>query len=86
MLSDAYHLLGLAYKYLLTLSLTQGACERTFSTLKFIKSRLQSSLSGNRLEMFMLIATEKDIRMSLNCDMVIDRVAEKSDLLRKLLL
>jgi len=40
MLSDAYCLLGLAYKYLLTLSLTQVACEKTFSTLKFIKSRL----------------------------------------------
>ncbi|KAJ8006233.1 hypothetical protein DPEC_G00126210 [Dallia pectoralis] len=62
------------------------ACERTFSTLKFIKSRLQSSLSGNRLEMLMLMATEKDILMSLGSDMVIDRVAEKSDLLRKLLL
>ncbi|CAI5660952.1 unnamed protein product [Oreochromis niloticus] len=86
MLSDAYRLLGLAYKYLLTLSLTQVACERTFSTLKFIKSRLRSSLSANKLEMFMLMATEKDILMSLDSDMVIDRVAQKSDLLRKLLL
>nr|XP_054590119.1 52 kDa repressor of the inhibitor of the protein kinase-like [Nothobranchius furzeri] len=86
LLSDAYHLLGLAYKYLLTLSLTQVACERTFSTLKFIKSRLRSSLSANRLEMFMLMATEKDILMSMDSDMVIDKVAEKSDLLRKLLL
>ncbi|KAJ8270536.1 hypothetical protein GJAV_G00116060 [Gymnothorax javanicus] len=86
MLSDAYRLLGLAYKYLLTLSLTQVACERTFSTLKFIKSRLRSSLSANKLEMFMLMATEKDILMSFDTDMVIDRVAEKSELLRKLLL
>ncbi|KAJ4948401.1 hypothetical protein JOQ06_019935 [Pogonophryne albipinna] len=30
-LTDAYPVLGLAYKYLLTLSLTQVACERTFS-------------------------------------------------------
>lgn len=86
MLSDAYRLLGLAYKYLLTLSLTQVACERTFSTLKFIKSKLRSSLSANKLEMFMLMATEKDILMSLDVDIVIDRVAEKSELLRKLLL
>ncbi|CAI5660993.1 unnamed protein product [Oreochromis niloticus] len=86
MLSDAYRLLVLAYKYLLTLSLNQVACERTFSTLKFIKSRLQRSLSANKLEMFMLMATEKDILMSLDSDMVIDRVPEKRDLLRKLLL
>jgi len=84
MLSDAYHVLGLAYKFLLTLSLTQVACETTFSTLKFIKSRLRSSLSENKLETFLLMATEKDILMALDSDVVIDRVAEKSDLLRKM--
>ncbi|KAJ8386345.1 hypothetical protein AAFF_G00174420 [Aldrovandia affinis] len=86
MLSDAYHILGLAYKYLLTLSLTQVACERTFSTLKFIKSRLRSTLSGDKLETFLLMATEKDVLMGLDSDMIIDRVAEKSELMRKLLL
>lgn len=84
--SDAYHLLGLAYKFLLTLSLTQVACERTFSTLKFIKSRLRSNLSAGKLEAFMLMATEKDILMALDTDSVIDKVAEKSELMRKLLL
>ena len=54
MLADTYHLLGLAYTYL---SLTV-ACERTFSTLKFIKNRLRSSQSANKLEMFMMMATE----------------------------
>lgn len=86
MLSGAYHLLGLAYKFLLTLSLTQVACERTLSTLTFIKSRLRSTLSANKLEAFMMMATEKDILMALDSDVVIDRVAEKSELLRKLLL
>lgn len=38
--TDAYPVIGLAYKYLLTLSLSQVACERSFSTLKFIKNRL----------------------------------------------
>ena len=61
MLADTYHLLGLAYKYLLTLSLTQVASERTFSTFKFIKNRLRSSLSANKLEMFMMMAPEIDI-------------------------
>lgn len=86
LLTDAYHLLGLAYKYLLTLSVTQVACERSFSTLKFIKSRLRSSLSASKLEAFMLMATEKDILMGLDTDTVTDRVAEKSELLQKLLL
>uniref|UniRef100_A0A3B3S3W6 HAT C-terminal dimerisation domain-containing protein n=1 Tax=Paramormyrops kingsleyae TaxID=1676925 RepID=A0A3B3S3W6_9TELE len=85
-LTDAYPLLGLAYKFLLTLSITQVACERSFSTLKYIKSRLRSSLSASKLEAFMLMATEKDIFVALDTDTVIDRVAEKSKLLRKLLL
>ncbi|CAL8344892.1 unnamed protein product [Merluccius merluccius] len=54
--------------------------------LKFIKSRLRSSLSANKLETFIFMATEKDIVMTLDSDMVIDMVTEKSELLRKLLL
>ena len=86
LLSDTYHMLGLAYKFLLTLSITQVACERSFSTLKFIKSRLRSSLSQKHLEAFMLMATEKDVLMTLDTDAVIDRVAEKSALLTKMLI
>ena len=86
LLTDAYHILGLGYKFLLTLSVTQVACERSFSTLKYIKSRLRSTLSQEHLQAFMLMATEKDILMALDTDTVIDRVAEKSELLKKLLL
>ena len=84
--SDAYHVIGLAYKFVLTLSVTQVACERSFSTLKYIENRLRNSLSQEHLETFMLMSTEKDISHSLDADMVIDRVAEKSKLLQKLLL
>ncbi|KAL6485944.1 hypothetical protein MHYP_G00053360 [Metynnis hypsauchen] len=86
LLTGTYHHLSLAYKFLLTLSVTQVACERSFSTLKFIKSRLRSSLSASKLEVFMIMATEKDILMGLDTDTVIDRIAEKSELLQKLLL
>ncbi|KAG1934103.1 hAT family dimerization domain-containing protein [Pimephales promelas] len=70
LMSKAYHLLGLAYKFLLTLSITQVACERTFSTLKFIKTRLRSKLSQEHLEAFMLMATERDILFSLDSDVI----------------
>ncbi|KAI2665801.1 Zinc finger MYM-type protein 1 [Labeo rohita] len=86
LMSNAYHLLGLAYKFLLTLSITQVACERTFSLLKFIKTRLRSKLSQEHLEAFMLMATERDILFSLDSDVIIDKVAEKSELFTKLLL
>lgn len=36
-MTDADHLIGLAYKFLLTLFITKVACGRTFSALKFIK-------------------------------------------------
>ena len=85
LLTDAYHIIGLAYKFLLTLSVTQVACERSFSTLKYIKNRLRSTLSQEHLSAFMLMSTERDILMGLNSDEVIDNVAENSDLLRKLL-
>jgi len=86
LMSNAYHLLGLAYKFLLTLSITLVACERTFSTLKFIKTRLRSKLSQEHLEAFMLMATERDILFSLESDVIIDKVAEKSELFSRLLL
>lgn len=73
-------------KFLLTLSITQVACECTFSTLKFIKSRLRSTLSQDHLEAFMLMATEKDVLMHLDTDTVINRVAEQTALLTKLLI
>lgn len=86
MMTHAYPLLGLAYKFLLTLSITQVACERSFSTLRYIKNRLRSCLSASKLEAFMLMATEKDVLVSLDTDTVIDRIAERSELLKKLLL
>ena len=84
LLTDAYYVIGLAYKFLLTLSITQVACERSFSTLKFVKNRLRSSLSQDNLEAFMLMCTEKEILMSISNDTVIDKVAETSALLRRL--
>lgn len=60
MLTLSYHLIGLGYKFLLTLSVTQVAFERSFSTLKFIKNRLRSTASQEHLESFMLMAMEKE--------------------------
>jgi hypothetical protein len=39
--SNTYPTLTLAYQFLLKLSVTQFACERLFSTLKYIKNRLR---------------------------------------------
>ena len=86
LLTDAYHVIGLAYKFLLTLSFSQVACERTFSTLKFVKNRLRSTLTQEHLEAFMLMSTEKETLVTLDNNAVINRVAETSSLLKSLLM
>lgn len=83
LLTDAYNIIELGYKFLLTLSFTQVACERSFSTLKLIKNRLRSTMSQDHLESFMLMATEKDILMILDLDEIIDKTAESSELLQR---
>ena len=48
------------YKPLLTSSFRQVSCERAFSNLKEIKTRLRSNLANVKLEAVMLMTSEKD--------------------------
>lgn len=80
--THAYNNIWLAYKFLLTLSGTQVACGQSFRSPKFIKNRLRTRLSQDNLEALMLMATEKEVLMNLDKDDIIDRVEEKSKLLR----
>lgn len=82
----AYPNLTLIYKHLLTLSVTQVSCERTFSILKYILNRLRSSLTQENLEAFMLMSIEKSALYELKNEEIIDKLAEKSKLLYKLLI
>lgn len=75
----------MGYKFILTLSVSRVACERAFSTLKLVKNRLRTSLNQENLEAFILMATEKEILMALDKDDIIDKMAESSELLRRLL-
>jgi hypothetical protein len=79
----AYPGLSLAYKLLLTLSVTQVSCERSFSVLRFIKNRLRSSLNQQHLEGFLIMSSEKDLHIDAN--EIIDAVASRSAQLRRLL-
>jgi len=71
---------------LLTLPVTQVSCERSFSTLKYLKNRLRNSMANENLESFMLMSIEKSILMELDNDTIINELGTKSDLLSKLLL
>ena len=64
MLEDGSHAiypnLSLLYRLLLTLPVTSAACERSFSALKFIKSRLRTVMTQERLRDLMIIAVESE--------------------------
>lgn len=76
--ATAFSNLFLAYEYLLTLSFSQVSCERAFSKLKIVKTRLRSSLGNDKLETFMLMNCEKDVIESITLDEVITYMAKDS--------
>jgi len=78
--SIAYEHLCLAYKYLLTLPVTQRACE----AILHIKNRLINTISNDNLEALMLMAVEK--RKSLDDDMLINAIGDISEVLKKQLI
>jgi len=80
---NAYTNLSLAYNYLLTLPVTRVACERSFSTLKFIKNRLRNTLTNEHLEAFMLMSVEKRTLVSIDDNILIDRIGETSEVMKK---
>ena len=78
MLTNTFKYIGLGYKYLLTLSVTQVACERSFSALKTIKTYLRSRLSQENLEGFMMMKLDYELVFGIENDFIIDKVANHS--------
>ena len=84
--TETYSHLFPACKLLLTLSVTQIACETNFFKLKFIKSKPRNSLTEEHLRSFMLMSCEKDILASVEAQEIIDKLAQKSKEMQWLLL
>ena len=73
--STAYSGLYCLYKDMMTLTVTQVECERSFSLLKIIKSRQRSILSqdkSNQLEAFMLLSIERRVLNDISNDDIVD--------------
>lgn len=83
--AEAYSQLFQVYKYILTLSVSQVSCERSFSKLKFILNRLRNNLAQTNIEAFMLMATERDILMQIENDDIIKYLITTSKNLSTLL-
>lgn len=67
------------YKYVATLPSTQVKCERDFSKMKIIKSRLRSSLGDEKMESLMIISTESDMFQNIDLEDILDEVVASSD-------
>ena len=74
----SYPLLYQAYKIILTLSVTQVGCERTFSKLRYVKNRLKNQLSGDRLDSLLLMCVERDVLLRISNHTIIDELAKKN--------
>ncbi|KAL4105165.1 hypothetical protein QTP88_020437 [Uroleucon formosanum] len=72
------------YKFALLLPLTQTTCERLFSKLKCIKTKLRSTLHQNHLSPLMLMALKYNI--VIHTQNLIETIAYLSNELKKLLI
>ncbi|CAH1640193.1 unnamed protein product [Spodoptera littoralis] len=87
---STYTTLYVAYCVILTISFTQVTCERRFSALKRIKTRLRSLLGQKLLDSLIILNTESDLikddENNSFYDRVINCLAESSPLLEKMLI
>lgn len=86
MFQGTYSVLSTVYHYLLTLPISQVSCERSFSILKYIKSRLRNRLSNERVESFIMMNVEKAILNKINNEDIITALANTSTTLKKALM
>ena len=82
----SYPLLYQAYKVILTLSVTQVNCERIFSKLRYINSRLKNQLSEDRLDSLLLMCVEPDVLLRISNHMIIDEPAKINAEMQRLML
>ena len=69
-LKDAFPTLLHMFQIALTISISSASCERSFSTLKCIKTYLRTSMSEQRLTDLAILSIERDISDSLGLDTV----------------
>ena len=85
-LIDAYPTLVRVYSIALAIPITSCSAERSFSTLKRVKTRLRSSVLQDRLEGLMLMSIERRILMRLDKEKLVELLGKSSKELSKTLL
>lgn len=59
-------------KEFVTVPVTSCSCERTFSKLSFIKTKLRSTMQQDRLDVLLTISIEQESAYNINIDDVIE--------------
>ena len=63
----------------LTIAVTSAECERSFSSLKRIKTRLRTTMVEERLADLSILSIEKEIARRLNLDNIVDQFAASNN-------
>jgi hypothetical protein len=71
---------------MLTLSITQVECERTFSKLKFVKNYLRYTIGQNVIENMLLMNVEKDILKKIDSEHIINKLGTRIPVFGRMLL
>lgn len=61
------------YSIMITVPVTSAECERAFSKLALIKSKLRTTCGQQRLEKLLLFSVERDIAQRVNVEKIVDR-------------
>lgn len=75
---SAYTQLCASYEFFLTLSVTEVNCERTFSKLKLVKTRLRANMSQDNLEALLIMSVEKQLLDEIKIENIIDYLKASS--------
>lgn len=66
------------YQYIAMIPATQVKCERNFSKMKLIKTRLRANLTDKSMENLMLISSESNMFEHIDLDDIVDQIIKKS--------
>ena len=76
-IAEYYPNLHIALKIFLTMPVTVASCERSFSTLKLIKTYLRSTMMQERLSGLAIISINHEIATKIDYSTIIDNFAAK---------
>jgi hypothetical protein len=76
--ADCYPNISIAYRILLTMSVTVASAERSFSKLKLLKTYLRSSMSQERLNGLAILCIEKNMLEHIDVDAIIGDFASRN--------